>query len=223
MKALLMVVVLGMMAGAAYAQPPEAGYPAGAPPVAGREPAPPPPPPLPGGERVSDGELSELIQSVMAAKLSRELGLDEEQTVLMVRRFSEFREQLNVMKRQRQDKLKALRAALRDGLPDEHIETALQDLIAHDVKTLEIRRNAYEKAAGNLSTSQRAKLYVFLSDFEGDMRRLIQKVREQRQGLNRPLRPMSPFEGPPPPDGPFKSPRRQRPLRPGPPPAEPPQ
>ena len=218
MKPLLMVVVLSVTLAAAYAQPPEAGFPPDAP-VAGPGSVPPPPPP-PAGERVSDGELSELIQSVMAAKLSRELGLNEEQTVLMVRRFSEFREQLNGMKRQRQDKLKALRAALRDRLPDEHIETALQDLIAHDLKTLEMRKDAYEQAAGNLSTSQRAKLYVFLSDFEGDMRRLIQKAREQKQGWNRPLRPVPPLEGPPPPDAPLRPPRLQRPPRPGGPPPE---
>ncbi|HUW61952.1 MAG TPA: hypothetical protein VMZ06_13210 [Candidatus Bathyarchaeia archaeon] len=219
MKALLMVVVLGLTVAAAYGQPPEAEIPPG-PPAAGREPGPPPPPP-PGVDRVSDGELSELIQSVMAAKLSRELGLNEEQTVLMVRRFSEFREQLNGMKRQRQDKMKALRAALRDRLPDEHIETALQDLIAHDLKTLEMRKDAYQKAAGNLSTSQRAKLYVFISDFEGDMRRLIQKARAQRQGLTRPLRPMPPLGPPPPPDGPVRSPRLQRPPRPVAPPTGP--
>lgn len=185
MKPLSILVLLTLALTAAYAQPPDPPTPSGAPEVA---PMPPPPPP----EKIPDPGISELIQSVMAAKLSRELGLNEEQTVLMVRRFSEFRDQLNDMKRRRQEKLKALRSALREHQPDETIETALQDLIAHDLKTLEFRKDAYQKAAGNLTTSQRAKLYVFISDFEGDMRRLIQKAREHQQGLNRPPRPQRP-------------------------------
>lgn len=195
MKPLSILLLVALALTTAYAQPPEP-----APPEATPEIGPPPPPPAP--EKMPDPEISELIQSVMAAKLSRELGLNEEQTVLMVRRFSEFRDQLNDMKRQRQEKMKTLRTALRERQPDETVEAALQDLIAHDLKTLEFRKDAYQKAAGNLSVSQRAKLYVFVSDFEGDMRRLIQKAREQKQGMNRPPRPAPPFEGQPAPPRP---------------------
>jgi len=205
MKTLCILFLFTLAMPAAFPQPPEPVPPAG--PEAAI--APPPPPPF-GPEKAPDPEIAELIQSVMAAKLSKELGLNEEQTVLMVRRFSEFREQLNDMKRQRQEKMKALRSALREHQPDETIEAALQDLIDHDLKTLEFRKGAYQKAAGNLSVSQRAKLYVFISDFEGDMRRLIQKAREHQQGINRPPRLGPPLEGPPPP---YAPPRPQRPQR----------
>jgi len=152
-------------------------------------------------EKGADREISELIESVMVARLSKELGLNEEETVLMVRRFSEFREQLNDLKRQRQEKLRRLRTVLREEKANEAVEDALQDLIAHDLKMLEFRKKAYQSAAGQLSVKQRAKLYVFISDFEGDMRRLIQKARERR---HQPAPP--PFrQGPPPPDAPQRS------------------
>jgi hypothetical protein len=204
MKSFCMLVLMTLVLGVACAQPPDP-----APPSGGGQPAMAPPPPAT-PEKEADAEVNELIQSVMAAKLSKELGLNEEQTVLMVRRFSEFREQLGALKRERQEKLKALRIALREHQPDETVERALDDLIAHDLKTLEFRKDVYQKAAGNLSVSQRAKLYVFISDFEGDMRRLIQKAREPRQGINRPARLGPPPEGPPPPGAPPRPQRLQR-------------
>lgn len=216
------VVVLALAFPAAWTQAP-ANDPVAAPPPPPQRGGPPvPPPPGPSPDKAADREMAGLIESVMTAKLSRELGLNEEQTVLMVRRFSEFREQLNEMKRQRQEKLKTLRAILRDGQPDAAIDAALQDLIAHDLKTLESRKNVYQKAAGSLTTSQRARLYVFISDFEGDIRRLIQKARERQQGMNRPPRMGPPDDMPPMPDGPPRPPRPQRLQRPEPPTPPPP-
>lgn len=190
-KALSLVLLTVLLPLAAYTQPPDAPQ------------APPPPPApkkadanMPDDEKMSDAELTDLIESVMAARLSKELGLNDEQTVLMVRRFSDFREQLTEMKRQRQEKVRALRTALREKQPDEKIEAALQDLIAHDLDTLEFRKNAYQNAAGSLSTTQRAKLYVFVTDFEADMRKLIQQARERRQGP--PPRPRQPKPTAPP-------------------------
>lgn len=157
-----------------------------------------------GRRPIADKEMTELIESVMVARLAKELELNEEQTVLMVRRFSDYREQLNDLKRQRQEKLRKLRTVLRENKPDEVVDGALQDLIAHDLKTLEFRKKAYQNAAGSLSVQQRAKLYVFVSDFEGDMRRLIQKARERRHQPG-----IAPFRQGPPPDAP---PRPRPPL-----------
>ncbi len=140
--------------------------------------------------------MEELIQSVMAAKLSRELGLNEEQTVLMVRRFAEYREQSKEMRRDRQEKMKALKDALRNEQPEETIDAALQGLVAHDLNTLEFRKESFRKAADSLSVTQKAKFYIFISEFDGDMRKLIQKAREQGQGHHHP-HPQD--DGPPPP------------------------
>ncbi|MCX5758133.1 MAG: hypothetical protein NTU83_06435, partial [Candidatus Hydrogenedentes bacterium] len=76
------------------------------------------------------------------------------------------------------------------------IETKLKALTAQDAKIAEYKKNLYDSASAGLSTAQHAKLYVFLSDFESDMRKLIQKAREKSG--QRPNR----LSGPPPPEGP---------------------
>jgi len=53
------------------------------------------------GNRNADPATRELLAQVMIARMSRELALDDEQTVLLVRRFSEFREQVRERQRQR--------------------------------------------------------------------------------------------------------------------------
>ena len=141
--------------------------------------APPGPAPHPHG-LAGDPEIQELIQTVMAARLAKALELDDEQTVLVVRRFSEFREKMSALKRERQELVKQLRMGLREGAPEDELEAKLDELMAHDAEVAEFKRTAYDKASAGLTISQRAKLYVFLSDFESDMRRLIQKARERR-------------------------------------------
>jgi len=157
-----------------YAQP--AGPPPEAPPIAG------PPRPAkqgPGIDQISDRELDELVEQVMAARLAKALGLNDEQTVLMVRRFGEYKQELSTMKRQRQELLKELREAIKAGLDDAQIESRHHALIEKDSALIEFKRSVYERAAEGLTISQRAKLYVFLSDFDNEMRRLVQHARER--------------------------------------------
>ncbi len=132
--------------------------------------------------QAEDRELRELVEAVMAARLARELGLDDEQTVLLVRRFSEFKKQMADLKNQRQETMKTLKADLKAGAPDAQIQEDLNKLMDQDVKVLEARKEAYAQVAAGLSVPQQARLYVFLTEFETDMRRLVQKARERAAG-----------------------------------------
>lgn len=160
--------------------------------------------PGPGSKPRASREVQELVETIMAARLAKELGLNDEQTVVMVRRLAEFRDEMNALKRKRAGLLKTLKAAIRDEEPDETITAKLDELMAHDMKLLKFRKGAYDKVGPELSAAQKARLYVFLADFETEMRQLIQHVRERsgkRQGM---------FDGP---EGPRK---QQRALRGGP-------
>jgi len=152
-------------------------------------------------------DVRELVDAIMAARVAKQLGLNDEQTVLMLRRFSEFREQLNALRKGRQEILQGLKNSLRSGEGDAQIEAKLSQLVAHDGKIAEFRKSAYEKAGAGLTVSQRAKLYVFLNEFENDMRRLIQRARERN--ANRWGR----FAEPPRPPEPGQPPRPPRPGR----------
>ncbi len=126
-----------------------------------------------------DHDAREMVEVILAARLAKELGLNDEQTVLMLRRFSSYREQVNALRKDRQDRLKALKASVKSGESDELITAKLNDLMDQDVKMAEFRKMAYEKASEGLTATQRAKLYVFVNEFEGDMRKLVQQARER--------------------------------------------
>ena len=164
-----------------------------------------------------DRDTREMVEMILAAKLAKELELNDEQTVLMLRRLSEFREQVSASRKQRQEILKALKAGVKAGEPDAQIEAKLNELVVQDVKMAEFRKTAYEKACEGLSIAQRAKLYVFLNEFENDMRKLVQQARERNaHRLGRAMEPSRPLEGSParPPRGPEPAARPPRPPRP---------
>jgi len=120
----------------------------------------------------------EMVQSVMTARLAKDLKLDDEQTVVLFRRFCEVRDQSIALRKERQEIIKSLKGAINTNAGDEAIEAKLKELVAHDAKMVEVKEKAYEEAAKGLAVAQRARLYVFMNDFENDMRRLIQKTRE---------------------------------------------
>lgn len=198
------VVLLTAVLPPAWAQPPEPGVP---------RPEGPPPMGEPGRER----DIRGLVESVMAARLAEELGLNDEQTVLMVRRFSEFKKEMNERKRHRAELLRELKLALQQGKPAPEIEERLDMLFRHDRESFEFKRSIYDRACEGLSLVQRAKMYVFLNQFEADMRQLIEKARERRaERFHRgDFFSPGPERGAPPPE----EPARLRPGRRGAPPA----
>jgi hypothetical protein len=179
--------------------------------------------PHPGAGERMDPETQKLMETVMAARIAKELGLNDEQTVLMTRRIAEYKEQAAELKKQRQEMAKKLKAALNAKEPDDKIEAALNELVAQDGKVAEFKKTIYLKASEGLSVTQRARLYVFVNEFENDMRRLIQRARER--GFDR----MGPGGEPGQPGGPegFRGRWRQTMQRqprmgePGPPPGQP--
>lgn len=150
---------------------------------------PPPPPaagrPVPPSDRgkspmdpQEEQDLRKLVETVKMVRLSQELGLSDEETVLLVRQYDEARARIGAMVRERQQILRHLRDSVRDGKPEAEIQEALDRLIAQDRRVADAKMQVYEKVGQNLTATQRAKLYVFINDFEADMRRMIQRARE---------------------------------------------
>ncbi|GMV95105.1 MAG: hypothetical protein AMXMBFR82_48830 [Candidatus Hydrogenedentota bacterium] len=125
-----------------------------------------------------DQEIREMVTTVMMVRMSRELELTDEQTVLMVRNFGDLRDTLSELGEQRGNLIDTLRDKVGNDAPDAEIEPILDQLMALDEKRDTVREEAFEKASADLTVAQRAKLYIFVQDFEWHMRRLIQKARE---------------------------------------------
>ncbi len=127
-------------------------------------------------------ESRKLLEEVLMARLTRELALDEEQTVLMVRHLAEFRDNMAALRRERMVLSRNLRQAVREGKDEEAIAKVLEEVVAHEAKAAEARREIVEFDGFELTTWQKAKLYLFIVDFESDMRRLLKQAQERRFG-----------------------------------------
>ena len=139
--------------------------------------------------------MQELVQEIMAARLSRELGLNDEETVILLRHLGEYRNQIGAIQKERQETLRSLRPALKANGAEKEIQKSLSRLQDLDAKLQEIKRTAFEKVSAGMSVAQRARLYVFYNDFENEMRRLVQKARErvaQRRGWANNAPPLPP-------------------------------
>jgi hypothetical protein len=159
-------------------------------------------------EEWRERDVKELVETLWMVRLTKELGLSDEQTVLMVRRTNEFKDQKKELGEKRQQLVRALKADIKSGQPEEQVRQKLDELIAHDKKVPELKWQMYEKVAEGLSVAQRAKLYVFMNEFEGEMRHLIEKARQRMGGYMQP-----PAGEPGTPGGPM-SPDIHRPARP---------
>ncbi len=165
----------------------------------GPEGPPPPPGDFPPEERPSPGPRdagpgAEFMAEVMMARMSKELQLSDEQTVLMVRRFSELREKVKNLRKQRADTTRELDQLLQKQNADaSKSQTLLRTVMELDDQIVSERRMAFEAISKDLDPVRQARLYLFLDRFENDMRRMIGEARERFQGR----RP----NGPPPRDG----------------------
>jgi len=136
-------------------------------------------PPQPEPQKGENGDLQELVNDIMAARLARELSLNDEETVLLLRHIADYRAQANALQKERREVLKSLKATLKSGAPEPEIEADLSKLQNLDAKVQELKRNTFAKVGEGMNVTQRARLYVFYNEFENEMRRLVQQARER--------------------------------------------
>ena len=134
----------------------------------------------------SEEDVRELVESIRMAKLSREVGLTEEQTVLLMRRYHETRDLVGRLTKKRIEQLKDLREAVAEEASDDLLIPLLEQIRATDMELMRVHKEAVAQASEGLTVTQQAKLYVFMNTFDHDMRRLVERVRRSRSGEGRP-------------------------------------
>lgn len=206
---LLAVLVLLTAYVPAVAQPPEAL------PTETLQDAPPGPPP----QLVEENR--DMMQQVMVSRLTRDLGLNDEQSLLVMRRFGELGEQQRELRRKRMAVIQKLRPVLKRQQNEEALKQLMNELEGikrESAASEQTLRKAFEDM--NLDIWQKAKVELFLNDFESQMRRIVQQAQGRRPGmadprqgrpgpphaesnapLYRPRRPNAPQAPPPPPPG----------------------
>ena len=137
----------------------------------------------PGGDGPMGGPGGEFFAEVMMARLSDELELSDEQTVLMVRKFSGLRDQVRDLRKQRAQAARELELQLQSKSPDAaKTQEQLDKVIALDSQIRDERQKVFEEMGAELDAVKKAKLYLFLDQFESDMRRMIGEARERFRG-----------------------------------------
>lgn len=164
-----------------------------------RPPAPDAPPPAPENREVLSGKPGrpprenrpqvernrrggKMLEQVMLARLSEELNLSDEQTVIMVRRFMDFRNKRNDLRRERENLMKSLRDAIDQNAPDPQLEELLNKIRGLHEALVNQQRALYEELSRDLAPRQRAKLFLFLERFEAEVQQMLRGAAEQRLG-----------------------------------------
>jgi len=175
--AVLILLALGGIP-ASFAQgppPPPHGGPGG----------PPPPPPQGfgpgdmGRDFAPPPEAQRLIEEVMIARMSRSLELGDEQTVRLVRVFSEHRDEMDKLNEEERELGKKLRQISQGKEPVEGLEDALKALRDNNQKMLEARFKLFDDMREGLPQEKQAKVYVFLQDFKEDMQGMVHQARQR--------------------------------------------
>jgi len=129
-----------------------------------------------------DKDLKELIDTVRIYRLSKTLELSDEQTVLLMRRYDDFKKKVAELWEKRTKTMDLLREKVEGGAPESEIEEILNSLARLEEESSKARTDLIQKSGEGLTVMQRARMLLFLQDFERDMRRLIERAREFQGG-----------------------------------------
>ncbi|MBM3288763.1 MAG: hypothetical protein FJY92_01290 [Candidatus Hydrogenedentes bacterium] len=136
----------------------------------------------PGG--ILDEDLRDLVSTIFMVRVSRNLELSDEQTVVMVRHMQEMRDEMSGLYNQREDVVRSLRGLVeKDGVSDADIDAKLNELMTIDQKRIEAKKSAFDKISEGLTAKQKAKLYVTLQDFENQMRKMMARAKEMGEDV----------------------------------------
>lgn len=136
-------------------------------------------------------EARELLEQVFVARLSRRLQLSDEQTVLMVRQYTEHRERMQALRQERTRIADRLRRLAEEHASETETMEVLGKLQEIDRDLALARFAIFEQMSAGLAPEQRANLYLFVGDFENELRRWVTQVHRRRfeQGLGPVLGP----------------------------------
>ena len=137
-----------------------------------------------GVEDMSEEDIHEIVELVRAWKMMKEVGLAEEESLRFLDLRREMREKAAEIAEQREQVQETLEELVGDPeATDDEIARRLKALEGIEERDTALRRQYEKRMVEGLSVRQRAKLKLFTSHFDRDVRRrLIQRIRERREG-----------------------------------------
>ncbi|HOQ31169.1 MAG TPA: hypothetical protein PLA12_01515 [Candidatus Hydrogenedens sp.] len=197
---LFLIVLLSYFCVIATAQPPDAmrsdmqnpprpdGFRQGGPPLPNGENRPPLPAPGIYPEPMGpppEGDLParEILEQVLLAKVAKQLKLNDEQTVILVRRFNEQKEVLFEKTQQRNNLANELRKQIHDKTKanPKELEEKFSRLLKMDMELAELKQKWIDNISIDLPLESKVQLYLLFSDFENEIRKFLRKAYDWKQ------------------------------------------
>lgn len=123
----------------------------------------------PAGER----ELHQLVEKILVLRLYNAVELSDEKLQWLTRHLGSFKGKLTSMKFQCGTGREELRDCLDRGLPEDTIKLQLEALLKQERAIVKIHHEMIHEAGEDLTIAQTAKLYLFVGDFDGFIKKLI--------------------------------------------------
>ncbi len=198
LEILFAVVFLNLLS-VAFAQPPQPMRPGfqGPPRSGGFQQGVPIPPPLEGPVLPTpdmqpepmgpppEGDLParEVLEQVLLAKVAKQLKLNDEQTVILVRRFNEQKEVLFEKTRQRNDLANEIRKQIhnKEKRDAKQLEEKFSLLQKMDMELAQLKQKWIDNISMDLPLESKIQLYLLFSDFENEIRKFLRKAYDWKQ------------------------------------------
>lgn len=123
-----------------------------------------------------DRDLHELLETILMVRLAQSVELTDEQIIEFSKRVGTFKDQLHEMKWQ----IAASRESLRDSVeckdPEAIVSRKLEDCLLQELAITDLLRKLVHESRKDLTEVQTAKFYLFLGDFEQEMRKLVERA-----------------------------------------------
>ncbi|MCC6155549.1 MAG: hypothetical protein IT367_17400 [Candidatus Hydrogenedentes bacterium] len=128
---------------------------------------------------IPEDELREMVSTILMVRVSRNLDLTDEQTVVLVKHMQEMRDELSKLYEARDAAMTSLRESLdNEATTDDAVDAKLKELMGIEEKRASAKREAFEKLSAGLTTKQKGKLFVTLQDFEMQMRKMMSRAKD---------------------------------------------
>ena len=126
-------------------------------------------------------EVRKFMEQMMITRISCELALNDDDTLLLAKKIVQYREEMQTHGRHRYRLMRDLREAIEEERDSAEIKEITEELLEYE-KEMEVSRiQAFNRLSEDCTDWERAKLYLAIHDFETEMRRLMDEARQKRK------------------------------------------
>jgi len=125
----------------------------------------------------------EVLEQIMLARIAEQLDFNDEQTILLIRKFNEQKKLFDEKNKQRNEIVNDIKKLLQ-GKTDENaqvLEEKFNLLVKTDMEIAELKYKWVDNLRMDLPLNSKVQLYLFFSDFENEIRKFLRKTYEWKQ------------------------------------------